>query len=233
MSRSSCDPRLAAATLGLGLGLGLVACADETAAPPDAGVCDFRTAALFPFEVGFTWTYALSRPPTPGSVEVTRRVTRALDDDGAILQLETLEPGARVVEDIRHDGTAFVRLRQAIHGGDDALVLTRTVEPPALVLDEAPARTAMGATWDESYEQTEVDAVGGRTTTAITDRWTVEAASDLCVAPIGERSCLFLERQRIAGGDLALQLEYAFGLGKFGENGGGRIERLVGCSAGG
>ncbi len=201
----------------------------------DEPSCGFASAStrFLPYEVGNSWTYEVTDPAT-GAVEtksqwVDSEVTWDGDGQAALLQITEKSPG-ETRNFTRLMGDAVIRLEQEDWTGLDTLDRTTTYEPYAIRIDEAADRIADGATFEESFTETEYDELGVlQRTQPATEDWEVMASSEPCEAAIGSfASCLHLRRVRV--GAMTTQKDFWFvaGVGKVLEEG-GQTESLVAC----
>ena len=194
-------------------------------------------ARYLPLKVGATWTYRVTNPAAPGSaatVKTSRVEAHELVGDlkpavSAFRVLTIKAGGGSTVSWQEVRGLRVVRHRERSLDGRGMLQLDEWYLPEKLRLDEAPGRLAAGATWTESYRETQMAPGVPNTTVMPTDQWTVEPQETITV-PAGSFPCLKL-RRRALGGTATADKTYWFarGVGKVKETG-GQSEELVSYS---
>ncbi|PTL81648.1 hypothetical protein [Vitiosangium sp. GDMCC 1.1324] len=188
------------------------------------------SGALLPWKVGNRWTY---------------RVT----DDGEVSEKETtvgeLEPvgGTGPNRDVLANkvvtrkgtadktvswqavsGSRLVRYReQSFRANTDTVETEDSWAPAKLHVDEAPEHAAVGASWLESYEETELETGEQPSTETVREQWTVIADDETVTVPAGTLRALVLRK---SGTSKTKTYWFVRGIGKVKETG-GQTEELV------
>jgi hypothetical protein len=206
---------------------------------PAVGLCEGGTMsssnALLPFNVGDVWRYRVIDPADPLSEtikrqELTGEMTPPGEDLPVIVQL-TVKSTGTTESWLRREGDALIRIRQQDFDTTGALEQTTAYVPSKLRLDESPERTAMGATFQETYQRTVTDPAGVELSNlTIVDEWTVLGVDVPCESRLGGLECLHVARRRVDPPELLADKEFFFasGYGKIRETG-GQIEELSEC----
>lgn len=197
----------------------------------DEDVCGFDSDRYLPYEVGLTWTY---------QVTDLQSGARKVKDQRLVEELEHPELGPVIVQTtgklagstrslLRVDGDRVVRLQQEDLDAAGAVERTTTYDPGQIRIDESTARLAAGATWEETYAETELEPGTPAETVTTTDAWEVVATDVDCESPLGTFSCLHLLRTRTEGGVAVKEFYFARGVGKVREVGDNVLEELTAC----
>jgi DNA polymerase I-like protein with 3'-5' exonuclease and polymerase domains len=96
--------------------------------------------------------------------------------------------------------------------------------PDKIRIDETPAHTAMGASWQVSFTEVTTDAANMTTTVAKTETWTVEAVAESVTVPAGTFTALRLRKTTSGAADKMYW--FVQGVGKVKETG-DQTEELV------
>jgi hypothetical protein len=127
-------------------------------------------------------------------------------------------------------GSAIRRHRELVYDASSTLETEEYYNPYKLRVDGTAAHTVAGATWIEAYAEHTTDFLlgGAMTTTAKSDRWTIEAVDVTVTVPAGTFSCI---RIRHVGLSTMSDKTYWFarGVGKVKEVG-GMVEELTSYS---
>ncbi|RMH43845.1 MAG: hypothetical protein D6689_04115 [Deltaproteobacteria bacterium] len=185
-----------------------------------------------PIAVGATWSYSVYAVDAPDVVTTkSQRITGTMPDptDGVdVFVQETVKSTGRTVNWLAVDGDRVVRRRQLDYTPDGALERTTLYEPPRLRLDESPAHTAAGATFEVSYTEIELDPNGVEVDRrAITEQWVVLDADAPCPDAFADIDCLHVQRGQAGVPPKAFW--FSRGIGKVREDG-GQVEQLTACS---
>jgi hypothetical protein len=127
-------------------------------------------------------------------------------------------------------GDGVIRLREQDDSGSTQT--DETYMPFRHRLDESVAHVAVGATWDETYDEIVTIVGGDTTTTTKTEHWEVFADDELVTVPAGVYCTLHLHRTSMVGDTDGSDKHYWFtrGVGKVKELGAGQAEELTGTS---
>lgn len=202
---------------------------------PDAGPtsqCGFASDDFLPYAAGNTWTYVLTDRQTGDRATKEQRIDPEFEhpDYGLVFTQVTGKINGSTVSLARREGDRVLRFQQEDRDATDALERTTIYDPPQIRIDESPERTVLGAEWDETYTEIELDPDGvelGRIET--TDHNEVIGEDDPCDSPLGEFRCLRILRTRAAGGVARKEFQFARGIGKILELGSNQLEVLSDC----
>ena len=227
---STIRARLAA--LASPLALALAACADDPGAAPadagpaDAGPCGFASDRYLPFAPGHRWTYLVTDLES-GERKVKDQALEAGADGRVVQRTGKLAGSTRSVLTV--DGDRVVRLQQVDLDTSGVVERTTRYAPGQIRIDESAARLAPGASWEEVYDETIVDAGEPAVVVRNRDRWEVLAIDAACAAPAGSFTCVHLRRTRLEGGVAVKEFWFARGVGKVRERGDNVVEELQRC----
>jgi hypothetical protein len=184
-----------------------------------------------PMRTGASWTY---RSTGASGARDKLQEVGALEDVGGskagvmAFRVTTTKPSGTVVSWQQDTGEAIIRHRE-----QDLSGTTQTDElytPYHTRIDEGTAHLAVGATWDETYDENVTDvATGMVTVTTKTDTWVVEADDEPVRVAAGDFCALRLRRSTVINGAAKATKTYWFsrGVGKIKEvTGGGDTEEL-------
>jgi hypothetical protein len=200
------------------------------AASPGSGLLDARQPATsgryIPLSVGAAWTWngydtlSGASGPTDSHVEALETLTGAKAGKSAFRVRSATLVGSTVnwQEDT---GTAVVRHREQFFDAGGLLKSDHLFTPNKLRLDESAARTALNASWVETY----TDVANASTT--ITVAWTVEAVDEMVTVPAGTFSCLRVHAVQAGGAAYDSTFWFARNVGKVKEAG-TEVRQLVG-----
>jgi hypothetical protein len=211
----------------------LAGCGDDPADGADAapaGQCELGSDRYLPFEPGMHWTYQVTELDT-GERETKEQTLEAVEDPelGPVIQQTTGKRNGSTVSLFRVEGDRVLRLEQLDLDATGTLERTTRYDPGQIRIDESPSRLTLGATWEEAYDETEIEPGLDPVTVATVDAWEVISVDAVCEAPLGNFSCLHLRRTRTAGGVAVKDFHFARGLGKVIETGDNQTELLAGC----
>lgn len=228
----SASPRsflLALATLGCGCGSGPGAAPDGGATAED--VCGFGSDRFLPYSVGNSWTYEVTDLGDGARRLKDQRLDEEIEDPelGAVIVQLTSKRAGTTRSLFRVDGDRIVRLLQEDVDSTNTLERTTTYDPGQIRIDESPARLEPGATWEETYLETEVELGGAPVTVATVDAWEVIGTDVACESPLGTFECIHLRRTRAMGGVAVKDFFFARGVGKVREIGDKQLEELTAC----
>ena len=193
--------------------------------------CGYEDRYL-PYQVGYQWTFRVSELSTGDRKTKSQVVMPEISDPvlGTVLVQETSKNNGTTRSLLVRAGDAVRRLRQEDYNAAGELQRTTEYDPGQNRLDEAPANLSVGATWQETYTETEYDGLGVMTSAVTTvDNWEVLGVDVECTSPFGVFSCLHVRRLRTEGGVADKQFWFARGIGKVREQGPSQIEELTGC----
>ncbi len=201
---------------------------------PDASGCEEAAdGRYFPLVDGARWTYIVTdlRDGTKASKSQT---VGAIEDVGGAKagvqahRVTTTKAGGTVVSWQEDTGTAVIRHRELDMAGG-----TQTDEiytPHKLRMDDSAARTSLGATYHEDYEEIATDlSTSAMTTTTKGEDWIVEVVGELATVPAGDFCTIRIRRQATANGSPSSDKRYWFarGVGKVREESADRREELA------
>ncbi len=215
---------------GIVLGLMAVAACGSSPGGGGGGGADGGTLDFFPLAVGNTWTYRV----TDLATSATKSKSSTVEDFEIVgggksvmaYRIRTDKMTGETVSWQRVNGEVLERHReQSFDAG--AMSTDELYEPYKLRLDETAARTALNASWQNTYteEITDYTAGGLQSTNSKTDTWTVVATDASVTVPAGTFTCLEL-RKVTAGSGVTKTYWFADGVGKVKEEGGGSREEL-------
>lgn len=194
------------------------------------------TGSILPWAVGNEWTYRVTKAGVTSVKTTTIGELEAVGGDGpnasAMAYHVTTAKGAQMNDHTEswqapsdQDPERIVRYReQSFSPSTGALNIDEYWDPEKLHVDGSEARTRAGATWLESYSETQL--VVGRTpsTTAVRERWTVVNANETLQVPAGSFDhVIHLQK---AGSGTTKNYWYRRGVGKLKETG-TQIEELT------
>jgi hypothetical protein len=209
---------------------------DGDAGPP-VNACGFAGDDYLPYAPGYTWTYLVTDIGGNDTGETETKLQRIdpeidHEDYGAVLVQVTGKLSGETISLTRREGDRVLRFEQEDHDATGALERTTIYQPPQVRIDESPERLEVGATWDETYTETIIDA-DGQAQIPTTDRVQVLGIDDPCDSPVGEFRCLHVKRTRTAGGVAVKEFLFARGIGKIKEFGANQYEELIDCAVAG
>lgn len=194
--------------------------------------CGFQERYL-PQAAGYSWTYRVVDLSSGEQTEKSQYLEASderpeLGDD--VLRQVTNKDSGQTVSFVTVRDDTVLRLVQEDYDALGALQRTTTYDPGQARLFETADRLEAGATWSESYLETEYDAAGALVSeVTTTEEWEVISADAECESPLGTFRCLHVRRVRTAGGIADKQYFFARGIGKIKEIGSKQIEELVAC----
>jgi hypothetical protein len=207
------------------------------AAPPGTGLFDARQAATtgryIPLSVGAGWTWkgfdTLSglSGVTDSRVEALEALTGAKAGVSAY-RIRSITLSGSTVNWQEDTGAAIVRHREQFFDSAGALKSDHVFTPRKLRLDEAPARTVLGASWTETYTDA-VTAPAAQPSSTPTVTWTVEAVDETVTVPAGTFSCLRVHSVDSGPAGYDSTFWFARNVGKVKESG-TEVRELVGYS---
>jgi hypothetical protein len=195
--------------------------------PAEGGVTVAEGNAYLPLAIGAAWTYRVSNPAGTTADKMT--VVEAMEPAGG-----TAGPVAFRIRNEALDGTTInweqlsgmVMVRYRQHTLDTAanLLLDKTYAPSSVVFDESGNRLVAGATWNETYAQTQTPTAGQPKTSQELVKWTVEAIDDVVSVPAGVFTCIRVRRHHSSSMNPADEVTwYAQGTGRVKETGAGSL----------
>ena len=208
---------------------------DDVDGGPDAGPtvqCGFAADDFLPYAAGNTWTYLLTDLDTGARATKEQRIDPEFEhpDYGLVFTQVTGKIDGSTLSLARREGDRVLRFQQEDRDATGALERTTIYEPPQVRIDESPERTELGAEWDETYTEIELDPDGVELSRIETvDHNKVIGVDDPCTSPLGEFRCMRIERKRLAGGVAEKEFQFARGIGKIREIGSNQLEELSAC----
>jgi hypothetical protein len=202
---------------------------------PDAGSsgqCGFAGDDYLPYAAGNTWTYSLTDLDSGARATKEQRIEPEFEhpEYGLVFTQVTGKINGSTVSLARREGDRVLRFQQEDRDATDALERTTIYEPPQVRIDESPERTELGAEWDETYTEIELDPDGVELSRIETlDHNEVIGVDDPCDSPLGEFRCMRIQRTRLAGGVAEKEFQFARGIGKIREIGSNQLEELSAC----
>ena len=208
---------------------------DDVDGGPDAGQtaqCGFAGDDFLPYAAGNRWTYLLTDLDTGDRATKEQRIDPEFEhpEYGLVFTQVTGKINGSTVSLARREGDRVLRFQQEDRDAADALERTTIYDPPQVRIDESPEHTVMGAEWDETYTEIELDPDGVELSRIETvDHNEVLGEDDPCDSPLGEFRCLRVRRTRVAGGVAEKEFHFARGIGKIREVGSNQLEELSAC----
>ena len=203
------------------LSAALAACGEGTTPPPaaDAGV-----TPLIPVAIGHAWTYRVTSDTGVVSQKVQTVTGTAASGAAAGFRFETKKGTARETVSVQALVDGVLRRYEELSYKDG--VLTERVRyTPYMVRIDANQVTA-GATYTTNHTKEILDSGGNVTlSTAVENRFEIEAASELVEVPAGRFSAVRVRRVDLSDGSVKTYW-YVAGLGKVKETG-GQTEELI------
>jgi len=202
---------------------------DDGPLPDD--VCGFGSDRYLPYQLGFTWSYQVTNVESGERKIKDQSLEEEIEhpDFGRVIVQLTGKLAGSTRSLLRVEGDRVVRFLQEDLDVDGVVERTTTYDPPQIRIDESPDRTTTGASWEEAYDETEVDAAGSPVTLSTTDAWEVLGVDVACTSPLGDFECLHLRRTRTVGGVAVKEFHFARGVGKIRESGDNQVEELTAC----
>lgn len=202
---------------------------------PDGGgsaQCGFAGDDYLPYAVGNTWSYVLTDRDTGERATKEQRIDPEFEhpDYGLVVTQVTGKINGSTISLARREGDRVLRFQQEDRDASGALERTTIYDPPQVRIDESPERTELGAEWDETYTEIELDPDGMELSRIETiDHNEVIGVDDPCSSPLGEFRCMRISRTRVAGGTAVKEFHFARGIGKIREIGSNQLEELSAC----
>ena len=187
-----------------------------------------------PLAVGASWAYHIFDLSTAEEADKTSTV-EALEDVGGrkagacAYRVRTEKINGTTVTWQQDTGEAVVRHHEMAYNLADVLRDEEWYDAYKIRLDEAPARIALGAEFNEEYEETHVDTFGTEFTDTRSIDWTVEAVDDVITVPADTFTCLRVRHTGTVPGQSDKVFWFALGIGKVREQG-RQIEELTAYS---
>lgn len=220
--------RLRAAALCLAL---TAACGDDAATPDGGGpvVCTAPASTRYlPLAVGASWNYRVT--PMVGTPETKASTVEAKEDVGGAkagitaYRVRTAKLDGATVSWQEDRCTSITRHREQTFDLAGVKNVDTIYTPDKIRIDETPAHTAMGASWQVSFTEVTTDAANMTTTVAKTETWTVEAVAESVTVPAGTFTALRLRKTTSGAADKMYW--FVQGVGKVKETG-DQTEELV------
>lgn len=209
------------------------ACGDD-AATPDGGtdaptVCTTpRSERLLPLAVGASWTFRVT--PAVGTPVDKSSTVEALEDVGGskagttAFRVRTAKTDGFTVSWQEDRCTSITRHREQTFDLNNVRNVDTFYQPDKLRVDESPAHTAMGATWQITFTEVTTDAANQTTTISKTENWSVEGVAESVTVPAGTFTALRLRKTTSGAADKMYW--FVPGVGKVKETG-DQTEELV------
>jgi hypothetical protein len=217
--------------LVLVLASGLVGCGTTDGDPGTIAedLCGFGSERYLPYQPGFTWTYQITDVGSGQRKIKEQHLEGEVEhpDFGRVIVQITGKLAGSTRSLLRVDGERVVRFLQEDRDAGGAVERTTTYDPGQIRIDES--RLDVGATWTESYQETQAEPAGAPVVSTTTDRWEVIGLDVPCRSPAGTFECLHLRRSRVEGGVAVKEFLFARGVGKIRESGDSQIEELAAC----
>lgn len=216
------------------LSLAAIACGDDGGGGGgDGGTanpCGFEDRYL-PYQAGYQWTYRVTDLVSGETPTKTQALTLETDATlGEVIIQTTSKATGTTISALKREQDAVVRLRQEDRTMVGDLERTTTYDPGQTRLDEAAGRLVLDAEWDDLYEVSVTDAMGGApVVTSRTDHWIVLGVDVECSSPLGTFECLHVRRMRTVGGVSDKEFFFAKGIGKVREANANQLEELIAC----
>jgi hypothetical protein len=208
---------------------------DSTDGADDAGVanqCGFSGAEYLPYQTGYTWTYRLTDLDDGERAVKEQRIDPGEDhpEYGPVVVQVTGKINGSTVSLARKEDGRVLRFQQEDRDATGALERTTIYEPPQVRIDETEEHLELGAEWDETYTEIELDPDGVELSRIETiDHVQVLGVDEECDTDIATFSCLRLRRTRLAGGVAEKEFHFVRGIGKVREVGSNQLEELTDC----
>jgi hypothetical protein len=203
------------------LGAALVACGEGTTPTPgpDGGV-----TPLIPVAIGHAWTYRVTSDTGVVSQKVQTITSTAASGAAAGFRFETKKGTARETVSVQALVDGVLRRYDELSYKDGVLI-ERVRYTPYMVRIDAN-QVAAGATYTTNHTKEVLDSAGNVTlSTAVENRFEIEAAAELVEVPAGRFSAVRVRRVDLSDGSVKTYW-YVAGLGKVKETG-GQTEELV------
>jgi hypothetical protein len=193
------------------------------------------TGRYLPLKVNSTWMYKVTDPATLVVATKTHKV-EALELVGGMkptvmaFRVRESTVGAGSSLSWQEDRTtSIVRHREQTIDAAGVIKREEWYGPYRLRVDESAAHTVKGATWMETYNETQIPMGMPAVTTPRIDTWAVEATDEVVTVPAGTFRCLRVHRvgQMTATGIVDKTYWFARGVGKVKEIGGSGNEDLL------
>ncbi|MDC0706941.1 hypothetical protein POL68_00495 [Stigmatella sp. ncwal1] len=210
-------------------------CGEDSSVPAPSGEGDgdgsppINLSPLLPWTAGNRWIYRVTEDGEVSEKETILGEVEAVGGTGPnrdtlANKVTTLKSsGARTLSWQAVVDSRLVRYReQSLRASTGTVKSEEHWEPAKLHVDEAPEHAVAGASWLETYEETEL-ADGASSGSTVRERWTVLSASESVTVPAGTFEAVVLQK---AGGGTAKTYWFVRGIGKVKEEG-GQTEELV------
>ena len=190
---------------------------------------------LLPLAVGATWVYRVTKDDVVSEKTTTVEALETLDGEKAGIsayRIRTVKSGGETVSWQQDTGTAILRHLEASYDDTGFNDLYEVYKPAKLRVDEDPLRTALSATFVDTYTEVVTDNESGTTSTNDkSDTWTVVSVDDEVSVPAGTFSCILFHRQGMEEGQSDKYYWFFPGVGKIKEAG-GQLEELMSYTPG-
>lgn len=208
---------------------GFIAAGCGGSASTDSSV-EATTGALLPWKAGNRWTYRVTEDGEVSEKETTVGELEPVGGTGpnrdVLANKVVTRKGSsdKTVSWQAVSGARLVRYReQSFQENTDTVETEEYWEPSKLHVDEAPEHVVVGASWLESYEETQQDAGEQPSTETVREQWTVIADDEVVTVPAGTFRALVLRK---SGTSKTKTYWFVRGIGKVKETG-GQTEELV------
>ena len=199
-----------------------------SAAGPDAFDPSTRN---FPWQIGSEWTYRYTRPNS--TVTGRKRTIAGMEDVGpphtGTLALKVhveLYSGTKDIWEA-YVGDLDVSYKTRFYDANGVLRYDRYEDPYRLKLDESPPHTVTGATWTETFSETDIVPGQQPSTRMPPITWKVVSDAEPITVVAGTFTALHVERIDMSmTPPEVVDYWYAKGVGRLKETGTGEIEEL-------
>jgi hypothetical protein len=216
----------------------VAACGSGSGDDDDGAGCPGElTDRFLPLEVGATWTYNVT--PMVGPAETKAQTVEAFEDVGGdkagtmAFRVRTEKIDGATVSWQECSELGVLRHREQSFDLQGNLVSDQIYDPYKLRIDETAEHLAMGASFMQTYLETETDPITGmQTSTTKTETWLVQdvAATVNCNVPdMAGATCLQVNRMGMDVMQANKTFWFARGVGKVFEAG-DQTEELVSYS---